>query len=63
VGWWLEHRGVDRFIIVLTDGELDWSSTSPKEPVIPAVLREVLPSEPRWIDMRWVSRVEQLDTG
>lgn len=61
VGWWLEHRGVDRLLIVLTDGELDWSSTSTKEPVVPPVLRAALPSEPRWIDLRWVSRVEQLD--
>jgi hypothetical protein len=28
VGWWLEHRPVDRLLIVLTGGELAWDDAA-----------------------------------
>ncbi len=53
---WLEHRGTERLLIVLTDGELlwdgsrvDWSRTT----ALPAVFGEAFAEEPRYVDLRW----------
>jgi WD40 repeat protein len=54
--YWLEHRGAERLLIVLTDGELlwdgdrvDWSKTT----ALSHVFGEAFTEEPRYVDLRW----------
>jgi hypothetical protein len=54
VRWWLEHRTLDRLLIVATSpgmkwekAEQDWSAAAPVTPA----LRGACPDEPLWIDL------------
>jgi TIR domain len=58
VQWWLDHRSVDRLLIVVTGGELvwanhdrdfDWERTS----ALPPLLRGRFEDEPLYVDLRW----------
>src|SRR3712207_1362637 len=58
VAYWLEHRSIATFLIVLTDGELvwdnevrdfDWSRTT----ALPPSLRGAFSEDPRYVDLRW----------
>src|SRR4051812_2421951 len=56
VEYWLEHRGTEQLLIVLTAGELlwegddvDWSTTTS----LPPALGEAFSEEPRYVDLRW----------
>jgi hypothetical protein len=53
VRWWLEHRSVDRLLVVLTEGEFDAA--------LPPALAGRSGFAPRWIDLRWLHDVEQVD--
>ncbi|WP_165968449.1 TIR domain-containing protein [Saccharopolyspora elongata] len=65
VDLWLRERSADTFLIALTsgdlafdeNGEVDWSRTD----ALPEVLRDRLPHEPRWIDLRNLNKVEHID--
>jgi len=57
--WWREHRSPQTMLIVLTGGELawdeaagdfDWAHTN----ALPDELRGAFPSEPLWVDLRWI---------
>jgi hypothetical protein len=65
VNWWLANRSPQRILIVLTAGELfwdehsgdfDWASTN----AVPQALRGALAEEPRWVDLRWLHKVEHI---
>ena len=63
VEYWLEHRGTEQLLIVLTAGELlwdgenvDWSTTTS----LPRALGEVFSEEPRYVDLRWARRDAQV---
>jgi WD40 repeat protein len=61
VAYWCSTKGTDRFLIVLTAGDMvwdnaagdyDWARTS----ALPPVLRGRFTEEPRHIDARWATR-------
>jgi WD40 repeat protein len=58
VEWWLEHRSVERLLIVVTAGEIAWSGSArdfdwKKTTCVPDVLRGRFPEEPHYVDLRW----------
>ncbi len=56
VEWWLEHRSVDRLLIVHTAGDLDWDDAANDfgaTAAVPPALRGRLAAEPSWVDARW----------
>ncbi|MGY1702962.1 toll/interleukin-1 receptor domain-containing protein [Geodermatophilus sp. SYSU D00697] len=65
VSYWLEHKSLATFLIVLTDGELawnhalgdfDWSRTT----ALPSSLQGVFPEGPHYIDLRWARVAEDV---
>ena len=66
VAHWLEVRGPDRLLPVVTDGtwtwdpernDFDWAACT----AVPAALAGVFAEEPRHVDMSWARSEEQLD--
>lgn len=56
--WWLEHKGADRILIVLDEGQLfwdaaagdfDWSRTT----AVSRALSGAFAEEPRWVELDW----------
>jgi hypothetical protein len=65
VQWWLDHRGPEHFLIVLTGGELGWDpKTFEPDPsrtsALPKAAFGKLPGEPRFTDLRWARTEESL---
>jgi hypothetical protein len=55
LAYWLAHKGTDTLLIAVTDGELAWDAAAAGFPAgapLPAILRDRLVHEPRWIDLR-----------
>ncbi|NUW32403.1 TIR domain-containing protein [Nonomuraea sp. SMC257] len=53
---WLAGHPVDDLLLVLTDGTLEWAGDGfdmARSNALPAVLRDVYPQEPRWVDLTW----------
>ena len=65
VDTWLEHKPLDKLLIVVTDGELAFSDTGHVDlaatDCLPPSLTNALVNEPRWLDLRWARDEEQLD--
>jgi WD40 repeat protein len=61
-----EGKAADRFLIVLTDGDLDWDDAAggfhaERSTALPAALRHgVFADEPLWVDLRGASTQEDL---
>ena len=58
VDYWLKNRAVDRFVIVLTGGEIDWPDGGrdfdwTRTNALPPALANALSEEPFWADLRW----------
>jgi WD40 repeat protein len=58
VQWWLDHRSVDRLLIVVTGGELVWASHDrdfdwERTSALPPLLRGRFEDEPLYVDLRW----------
>jgi WD40 repeat protein len=58
VAWWLENRSSNSLLIVLTDGELVWSSASAefdwdRTTCLPGNLKDRFSQEPLYVDLRW----------
>ena len=62
---WLERKPTDRLLVVVTDGELDFTADGRVDrsatTCLPEPLIEALDSEPRWLDLRWARNEDQLD--
>ncbi|MEV0199762.1 TIR domain-containing protein [Nonomuraea sp. NPDC050691] len=61
---WLAGHPVDDLLLVLTDGRLVWAGDGfdmARSNAIPAVLRDVYPQEPRWVDLTWARSRDGLD--
>lgn len=66
VAWWVANRSVRRLLIVLTEGDPIWNTSGGETgrsagSALPPTLRAVLREEPRWVDLRWLQRIEQVD--
>ena len=58
VAWWTANRPLDRLLLVLTQGRLDWDEGAgdfawDAETPLPANLRGVFIDNPRHLDLRW----------
>ena len=63
---WLEHRGTEGLLLVLTDGEWAWDTTRndfdpDHSSAVPPSLRGSLLHEPRHLDLRWAQDESHLD--
>src|SRR5262249_47983982 len=65
VAWWLAHRGADRLLILITEGEViwdqrlndfDWTRTT----ALPAKLARQFTEVPLYVDLRWARGLDQL---
>ena len=68
LNWWLQRHGMERLLIVLTDGELAWHRgggglDSARTTALPTALHERFAQEPLWVDLRWARGVEPLNHG
>jgi hypothetical protein len=61
-GW--EHRGADRMLVVLTEGELFWvpgeGVDRTRTSALPEPLDDAVDEEPRYVDLRWARSDTQL---
>jgi WD40 repeat protein len=65
IAFWIEHKSLDNFLVVLTDGEVVWDRAAPdfdwvRTTALPPVLRRAFADEPRYIDLRWARTEEHL---
>ncbi len=62
---WLHTNGVDRVLVVVTDGEWRWDDLrndfTDDSTSVPPVLRGLFAAEPRHLDMRWARTTSDLD--
>ena len=61
ISYWVEHKDASRILPVVTAGEFGWADGDVTGDAVPAALRGVLVSEPRWVDLRFAKGEEQLD--
>jgi hypothetical protein len=65
IQYWLAHRSIERVLLVVTGGTITWDDTlgdfdRQRTTALPTALSGVFNAEPRWIDLRWVRKEEQL---
>ena len=58
VVWWLENRSTETMLVLLTEGELIWDSSSrdfdwSRTTVLPGSLKGKIKEEPLHVDLRW----------
>lgn len=65
IDWWIKHKSTERFLILLTDGELrwddvradfDWQHTT----ALPPILAQHFKHEPLYVDLRWARSATDL---
>ncbi|MGH3524436.1 MAG: TIR domain-containing protein, partial [Mycobacterium sp.] len=65
VAWWLANKSSQRLLVVLTEGEFAWADEARSGDgvgaALPPALRGCFVEEPRWVDLRWLHHVEQVD--
>lgn len=66
VAWWLANRSPERLLIVVTDGAFVWDEAAgdvdaEASTAVPPALVGALAEEPRWVDLRWLREVSQVD--
>jgi hypothetical protein len=65
VAWWLEHKSAQRVLVVLTEGKFayaeDAGGDDGTDAALPPALRGAFRESPRWVDLRWLHNVEQVD--
>ncbi len=67
VTWWREHRSPQTILIVRTGGELGWDVAAgdfdwARTTALPDELRGAFPSEPLWVDLRWIRNETDIST-
>jgi WD40 repeat protein len=58
VRWWRTHKPIERLLLLLTDGQIDWDGQAgdfdrQTTDALPPTLAGAFAEEPRWIDLRW----------
>lgn len=65
VAWWLENKSPQKLLVVLTKGEFVWSDDVRRgdgtSAALPPALRGAFVGKPRWVDLRWLRDVKQVD--
>ena len=63
VAWWLANKSPQRLLVVLTEGEFAWVEDAGDgvAAALPPALRGALAEEPRWVDLRWLRDMDQVD--
>jgi MTH538 TIR-like domain (DUF1863)/WD domain, G-beta repeat len=65
VAWWLANKSPQRVLVVLTGGEFAWADDAGNSDgaaaALPPALRGAFVEEPRWVDLRWLREVKQVD--
>jgi hypothetical protein len=65
VAWWLANKSPQRLLVVLTEGEFAWNDDPGHDggstAALPPALRGAFVEEPRWVDLRWLHDVDQVD--
>ena len=64
--WWLDNRGSQRLLIVLTEGDLFWDSDRRdfdwrRTTAVPSALGAQFADEPLYVDLRWARSAENLN--
>lgn len=64
IGWWLEHRSVERIILVVADGEIVWDQAirdfdQQLSSALPPILRGAFEEEPHWVDAASLAEGEE----
>ena len=63
--WWIEHRTIDTFLVVLTAGELSWDGNAGdfdwrETTALSSSLSRRFREEPLHVDLRWVKSADEL---
>ena len=58
VAWWIANRGVERVLLLLTDGDLAWDADAKdfdwkRTTAVPAAFAGRFADEPLYVDLRW----------
>jgi WD40 repeat protein len=65
VAWWLANKSPQKLLVVLTEGEFVWDDDAGHADgptaALPPALRGAFAEEPRWVDLRWLHDVDQVD--
>jgi hypothetical protein len=66
VAWWRANKSSQRLLVVLTEGEFAWADDlgdgdGGSAAALPPALRGAFVEEPRWVDLRWLRDVDQVD--
>lgn len=65
VAWWRANKSPQRLLVVLTEGKFAWADdTGPDDgtrAALPSALRGAFVENPRWVDLRWLHEVDQVD--
>ncbi|MGH3530175.1 MAG: toll/interleukin-1 receptor domain-containing protein, partial [Pseudonocardiaceae bacterium] len=62
VAWWQENKSPQRLLVVLTKGHFAWDDPGDgASEALPPALRGAFAQEPRWVDLRWLHDVDQID--
>lgn len=63
--WWLDHRGADTVLVVLTDGAIVWDAAArdfdwARSTALPRAIAGRLNDEPLYVDLSWARGVDGL---
>ena len=65
VAWWLENKSPQRVLVVLTEGTFayanDAAAGNGTTAALPPALRGAFHESPRWVDLRWLHDVDQVN--
>lgn len=58
IKWWIEHRSLEKFLILLSAGDLRWNTQKndfdwKETTAVPDILREKFKEQPLYVDLRW----------
>src|SRR5262249_36344031 len=63
--WWLANKSPQRLLVVLTEGRFgfaeDVEDGDAASAALPPALRGAFVEQPRWVDLRWLRDVAQVD--
>jgi len=65
ITWWLAKKSPQRLLVILTEGEFAWDEdvghVNDARPALPPTLRDIFAERSRWVDLRWLHDVNQVD--